>query len=487
MPFLQGGEVARGVRLAASSEPTLSRSPRWKKAVGIVAGLLVPLVIWFLPLGLQPKAQQALAITIFMVAFWATELIDFALAGLIGCYLYWSLRVVPFSTAFGGFAEDSPWFLLGAMMFGAMAAKTGLARRLGYLIMSRVGSSYSRILLGLILSDFLLTFLIPTGVARVVILAAIATGLIEAFGVERKSNIGRGLFVILTYTATIFDKMLLASPPSILARGLIEKIGGVHVYWSQWFIAYLPCDLITIFACWRLILWLYPPEKRELPGGIAVLRAELDRMGPWTGAEKRCALLIGLAVGLWVTDFLHDLSPTTIGLGVGLAAVLPGLGVLDSQDFKKLDFPIVIFLGTALGMSGVLIETKALDAMTAAMFSWVKPWISSSYHTTVILYWMAFVYHIPLALESSMLGASLPPLLNFAKSEGLNPLAIGMIWTFAAGGKIFVYQQGVLVLGYSYGYFEAKDVFKVGLVLTVVESLIIFFLVPLYWPLIGIQ
>ena len=61
-----------------------------------------------------------------------------------------------------------------------------------------------------------------------------------------------------------------------------------------------------------------------------------------------------------------------------------------------------------------------------------------------------------------------------------------MIWTFASGGKIFAYQSAVLIVGYSFGYFEAKDLLKVGFILTVVESVILLLLVPLYWPLIGI-
>ena len=81
----------------------------------------------------------------------------------------------------------------------------------------------------------------------------------------------------------------------------------------------------------------------------------------------------------------------------------------------------------------------------------------------------------------------MPLLMRFAKESNLSPLAIGMIWTFASGGKIFIYQSPVLVVGYSYGHFEAKDLLKVGLVLTVVESLILILLVPVYWPLIGIR
>jgi len=86
-----------------------------------------------------------------------------------------------------------------------------------------------------------------------------------------------------------------------------------------------------------------------------------------------------------------------------------------------------------------------------------------------------------------MLATSVPPLLNFAKSNGLPALPLGLIWAFAAGGKIFVYQSGVMVTGYSYGYFEARDMFRVGICLTIVESLVLLLVVPFYWPLIGIR
>jgi len=114
--------------------------------------------------------------------------------------------------------------------------------------MLRVGVTYPRILLGLIVTDFLLTFVVPSGIARVVIMAAIALGLVEAFDATRGSNVARGMFLILSYTANIFDKMIIAGAGSITARGLIEKHGGVEVLWSQWFLAFLPCSIITLIA-----------------------------------------------------------------------------------------------------------------------------------------------------------------------------------------------------------------------------------------------
>ena len=61
-----------------------------------------------------------------MIVAWITEAMDYALAGLVGCYLYWALKVVPFEVAFTGFANDTAWFLFGAGLFGTMASKSGL-------------------------------------------------------------------------------------------------------------------------------------------------------------------------------------------------------------------------------------------------------------------------------------------------------------------------------------------------------------------------
>jgi len=453
---------------------------------GRILGIVVPFVVWFAPLDLEEPVQRALAISSFIIISWITQAYDHALAGIIGCFLFWALGIATFPQAFAGFSNSTTWFLFGAMLFGMMATKTGLARRLANLVMLAVGNTYSRLLLGIIISDFLLTFLVPSGIARVAIIAGVALGLIEAFGVGFGSNIGRGLFMILTYTATIFDKMIIAGAASITARGLIEQVGQVEVLWSMWLLAYLPCTLITIFAAWRLTLWLYPPEKPALPGGAAFLQKNLQAMGDWSLPEMKAGLLMLAAIALWVTDFIHHIPPPMIGIGVGLAATVPRLGVLNAEDVKKVNFLPMFFVAAALSMSHVLTETKALDVLTGTFMNWMTPLITDVYSSALVLYWTAFVYHIFIGDEISMLSTSIPVLMNFARSHGLDPLAIGMIWTFAAGGKIFVYQSGVIIVGYSYGYFDGWDMLKMGIALTVVESLILLLLVPIYWPLIGL-
>lgn len=454
---------------------------------GAVLGIAALPALWFAPLPLAPSAQHALAIASFMVIFWITEAIPHAITGLVGCWLFWALGVVPSHTAFSGFSSEAPWFLLGALLLGLMVTETGLARRLAFTILSGVGTYYPHILLGLILTDFLMTFMIPAGPPRVILLGTIVLGVVASFGLDGKSNVGRGAILAITFSATLFDKTIIGSTPSILARSLIEEHGHVPVYWTQWFIAYFPLDVINILAAWWLILRLYPPEKSHLPGGQEFLRRQRQALGPWTAPEKRAAIITILAVGLWATDFIHHISPAVVGLGAGLVATLPGLGVLKVEDFRKLHYSIFFFMGTAIGMGGALRETKALEVLSSTLFGFMTPYIHNVLHSTVLLYWAAFAAHLVLASETAMIATSMPLVMNFGLQHHLSPLALGMVWSFATGGKLFIYQSLVLIAGYSFDCFTARDVFRIGLFFLIAESLLLLLIVPLYWPLIGIH
>jgi di/tricarboxylate transporter len=184
---------------------------------------------------------------------------------------------------------------------------------------------------------------------------------------------------------------------------------------------------------------------------------------------------------------LHGISPAVVAMGIGLAVSLPLLGVLKTKDIRSLNFLLIIFLGGALSMGDVLIKTKALDALTGIMMAWMAPFLGQPFLAATTLYWTGFVYHFALASELSMLSTSLPVIIKFAQTHGYNPVALAMLWNFASGGKLFVYQSSVMVLGYSYGQFTSRDMLVVGAILTVVEGLIVMFLVPIYWPMIGLK
>jgi hypothetical protein len=133
-------------------------------------------------------------------------------------------------------------------------------------------------------------------------------------------------------------------------------------------LAFLPCTLVTIPVMGLLILRLYPPEDTAPEGAMAFIEDELRKMGSLSLQGKKALLIMLLAVALWMTDLLHHISLAIIGLGAGLLAAMPFLGILDQEDLKRVNYLPVFFVASAISMSDVLVETKALRHLTAVMF-----------------------------------------------------------------------------------------------------------------------
>ena len=471
--------------LPAHPAPAGERFSR-KKRIGSILGPLLGVVFWFAPLGIAPAAQHALAIVLFMAVLWITEPVDYGITTLVGLFLFWALKVAKFEVAFSGFADNTPWFLFGAMLMGEAASRSGLAHRIGYAVMRVIGTSYRRLLFSMITFVLILNFLVPSGLAQITIVGPIAVGIVAAFGLEVGSNIGRGMFVIITYCCGLFNKMMLSGGAAILTRGVVEKMTGKPILWSQYLIAFLPAIVLSVFGCWICTLWLYPPEKKDLPGGREYLAKAAAELGPWSSNQKKSLLWLVLAILLWSTDFLHGLSPAIIAIGGGLLVTMPRIGVLTTKEVRQVNFLLIVFVGGALGMGEVMVKTKALDVLTQFMMSWIAPLMAGSTLAAGALYWASFAYHFLLASEISMLSTLLPVVVKFAVDHGFDPAAMAMICTFASAGKLFVYQSAVLMLGYAFGYFEAKDLFKVGLVMSVFEGLLLVLIVAIYWPMIGL-
>lgn len=454
---------------------------------GLLLGPLAGVVVWLWPLGLDPSAQKALAIVIFMILYWIAEPVDSAVTALIGCYLFWALGVTNIAMAFSGFTASAPWFVLGCLLIAEAVSQSSLVNRLGYLIMLRVGTSYLRILAGLIVLSFLLTFLIPSALVRVAMIAPVALGIIGAYGLDKRSNFAKGLFLMITCSSPLFGKTLMSNPAAMIAREIVIEQTGVEISWYQWLLAFLPITLLTIAAFWLLVPWLYPTELKELPTGKEYFEDTLRQLGGFSRTEKHVLAYLLLATSLWATDSIHHINPTMIALGIGLLLCFPKIGVLDTQAIKRVNFMTILLPAAALSMGNVLIHTNIVQVLTDGPAEWMTPLFSYPMNSAVALYWAGFLYHLLLSNDQSMVSTSLPVLIQIAQAQGHNPAVLALIWTFAGSAHLFLYQSGALVVGYAYGSFTAKDLFKVALSMTIVKGLLLMVFVPLYWPLIGLD
>jgi hypothetical protein len=73
-------------------------------------------------------------------------------------------------------------------------------------------------------------------------------------------------------------------------------------------------------------------------------------------------------------------------------------------------------------MGAVLEATHGLAVLTGFVFGGMEPFLTNIVMTTIAMYWTAVVYHFMLASEISMLGTSIPLVMQLAKTHVLNPL-----------------------------------------------------------------
>ena len=116
---------------------------------------------------------------------------------------------------------------------------------------------------------------------------------------------------------------------------------------------------------------------------------------------------------------LHHISPAMVGLGIGIAATLPGIGVLTSESTKKINFFIFLFMGATISMGGALRETQMLQLMADGVFRHLTPYVQEVSHSALVLYWLAFVSHLLLASQTANIAVTLPVVMDYAREQQL--------------------------------------------------------------------
>ena len=178
--------------------------------LGLFLGPIAGLVLWWLPLGLDPTMHKAFAIVGFMLVYWIAEPIDLGMTALMGCFLFWVLQVPPLQwlqrfrqplalVHFWGPADGASRcaYRISQTRWGARPAP---GRHLLQSAPARAHHAHVWAQLYHLLRQ-----------CPDCTLAPLVVGLITAFGLEPRSNVAKGLFVTLTYTSTIFSKMFISS------------------------------------------------------------------------------------------------------------------------------------------------------------------------------------------------------------------------------------------------------------------------------------
>ena len=128
-----------------SLKQRFSLNPR---SCGLPLALFLALAAGCLPLdGLTPAGQETLALFLFIFVLFLTEALPLAVTTLLVIPLASLLQLAPLKTLLQPFASPVLFLLLGGFLLAGAILQSGLARRLTFLVLLRIGATAQRITL----------------------------------------------------------------------------------------------------------------------------------------------------------------------------------------------------------------------------------------------------------------------------------------------------------------------------------------------------
>ncbi len=252
-------------------------------------------------------ARQALimlAILLVAALLWGTEALPIAGTVTLVAVLMAAFGVLPPGEIAKAFMNDAVWFILGILTVAVGVSKTGLDKRIGLLLLSRIKSA--RTLAFIFFPACALSAAFLSAHALVAILIPVMMGVYKvtctANGVKKDRALAIFLFLGICFAANIGGP----GSPAAGARNAI-MIGfladaGFPIGFGEWMKYGMPLVPVLALAVGAYMYIRCKPKflvKSINPS--VVVKQEVARLPRFEGKEAVMALILGLLVIAWMT------------------------------------------------------------------------------------------------------------------------------------------------------------------------------------------
>ena len=453
--------------------------PRWRprtNLIKLVVSLVAAVVTFLLTYTLPPPLPMALVLLVLAAALWITESIPLAATSLLIALLQPLFLIQDFTSALTPFFNPVVVLLLGGFLLAIAVDKHDLDERIGEAILRRLGSKPRWIVLGLMLGTALLSMWISNTAAAALM---ITVALPVANRVEDlKGNLQKIMILAVAYSATLGGFMtLIGSPPNALAAAFLIQQGQPTVSFLGWSLYALPLAIVMIFVTWRLLFLRFRTNVKWIP------RAETITKRSLTGMQKGTLIIFLIAVVLWLTEPFHPLSSSMVA--VAIVVMLFVVGLLKSEDIKKVEWNTLLLFGGGLSL-GVALQISGLANVLIAAVVALEPTVG--YVGIVAILAAATLVFSMVASNTASASIFIPIGIGVATTIiGANPVVFAVLIAISSSID-FMLPIGTPpnAIAYSTGRVSMKDMITTGFVLNLLSLFVTLLLAYFVWPFVPI-
>ena len=428
--------------------------------------------------GLSPKAKRFLALLAMLIFLFVAEPIPLEITAIcIGVFLV-IMDIGNVKDAWAPYMHPVVVFIMCCLIFAISLEKAGLTRRLGYFIIKKAGDSVTKFTFIIAISLGLASSFMHDAAACAVGIVTMLP-LMRAVNIEPHSDTAKFMMLSLPFACSCGGMgTLVGGGRNMVAAAFLLEFTGIEITFFDWIKYAMPAAIITVPIAVGIVWLVFRPDpKFKMP--------KLDEeLGPWSLVEKKALAIIGLSFILWLTKGLHGIDYSVTGM-LGVTALVLA-GVLEWDDIhKNLEWGTALFifgggisLGLAMGASGAAAYFAHLFFPLVQGGGWLVLFIGVAVFGALVTNAMANVAAAALIL---------PIVIPIAQLEGVNPivmaLCLGLATSFA---MLLVIGCPPNAIAYSYRYFRASDLTKVGLVATPILLSVLVLVAGVWWKILGL-
>ena len=480
------------------------------KRYGLAMGFAVLLAILVIPTpeGLPTAGHRMLAILMFSVFVWMTDSVSYPVSaaiimGLMAVLLGTAPDVANpkviagtskgLTIALGGFSNTAFALVGGALFIAAAMMQTGLDKRIALFVLSKIGAKTNRVLAGVIIVGFILSFFVPSTTARVSCMVPIVMGIIIAFGVNTKSRFAAVMMIATAQADSLWNVGIkTAAAQNMIAVGFIKTQLGVDITWVEWFIAAAPFSAIMSVVLYYVLMKMMPPETEEIAGGREAVQRLMTEMGPMKMEEKKLLAMSCALLFLWATEkIMHNFDTSTTTIVAIALMLMPGIGVMSWKEAQpKINWGTIILFGVGISLGSALLSTKAAAWLAKIIVGAFGIQTMPALLILAVLAAFLIIIHLGFASATALAAAMIPiviSVLQSVKTPGINIVGLTMILQYVVSfGFILPVNAPQNMVAYGTETFEVRDFIRTGIPLTIIAYALIVLLGATYWKWLGL-
>ena len=465
------------------------------KQIGIYLGpvMFFLTLLFFNPPGLNDASRAVLASSLWIAIWWITEALPIAVTALLPMILFPLTGGMELADTTAAYGHKLVFLTLGGFIIAIAIEKWNLHKRIALNIVSLIGDSKKKIILGVMLACAFLSMWI-SNTATTVMMLPIGLAIIKQVKTDNK-DFSVALMLSIAFSASIGGvATLIGTPPNLILAANIQEEFQIELGFLEWMQIGLPFSMLLLSICWIYLTKIAYNFSDEQNQSITTVREELKNLGDMSTEEKRVLTIFVLTAIAWLSrSYLQNFIPQLNDSIIALCAMLI-LFFIPSKDYSRkliswqeaeqLPWGILLLFGGGISIANGFSST--------GLASWLGSQLSLLEHVGLFLLLTCIVAGVNFLTEitSNLATTSivLPILIPLAYMVDVHPYIL-MIGATTAASCAFMLPvatpPNAIIFGS--GVIKMNDMIKVGFWLNIISiiilTLITYYLVPIVFDL----